>query len=49
MHDGRNYEDFEKHPYKEIAMQEIAPSIAVDEKKFNFAETKTKTKKRRKS
>jgi hypothetical protein len=51
MHDGRNYEDFEKHPYKEIAMQEIAPSIAIDEKKFNFAEkkTKTKTKKRRKS
>lgn len=50
MHDGRNYEDFERHPFKEITMQEIAPSIAIDEKKVNFAETKTKTKtkKRRK-
>jgi hypothetical protein len=47
MHDGSNYEEFERHPYKEIAMQEIAPSIAIDEKKFNFAEKKTK--KRRKS
>lgn len=51
MHDGRNYEDFQRHPYKEIKMQEIAPSLAVDEKKTNFAKkkTKTKTKKRRKS
>lgn len=55
MHDGRNYEDFERHPYREIKMQQIAPSIAIDEKKTNFAKkktktkTKTKTKKRRKS
>ena len=46
MHDGRNYEDFEKYPYKEIKMQEIAPSIAVDEKKTNFAEMKTKKKRK---
>ena len=44
MHDGRNYVDFDKHPYKEIAMQEIAPSIAIDEKKVNFAETKKRRK-----
>lgn len=44
MHDGSNYVDFDKHPYKEIKMQEIAPSIAIDEKKVNFAEAKKKTK-----